>query len=338
MLQRFIGTLLTLLFSASIAAAQIVGTLPFNLQNGTPADAAQVMADYNKIITDVNNNAAKNGVNADITQLLNLGVVPSVVTAAVNSIPVFPIGGTLNFSGFTPPAGFVVGAGQAISRATYSTYLSTATSIQSVTTSSGSPTITGVADITQYAAGQAIEGTGIPGSTTIVSCTGTSCTLSANASASATTNITVFAFGNGDGSTTFNVPDCRGRTIAGRDNMGGSAAGRLTSTYFGSNAGGLGIANGSESQTLTKAQLPVLGLAANVTDPGHTHSLNNATRIITANAATSALSGGASVGETAITANTATTGITVAIPEVGGGTAHRTVQPTLIMNCIVRIQ
>lgn len=35
-------------------------------------------------------------------------------------------------------------------------------------------------------------------------------------------------YGIGDGSTTFNLPDLRGRTIAGVDDMGGSAASRLT--------------------------------------------------------------------------------------------------------------
>lgn len=34
-------------------------------------------------------------------------------------------------------------------------------------------------------------------------------------------------YGVGDGSTTFNLPDARGRTIVGTDNMGGSAANRL---------------------------------------------------------------------------------------------------------------
>lgn len=35
-------------------------------------------------------------------------------------------------------------------------------------------------------------------------------------------------YGIGDGSTTFNLPDLRGRTVAGQDNMGGTAASRLT--------------------------------------------------------------------------------------------------------------
>lgn len=35
-------------------------------------------------------------------------------------------------------------------------------------------------------------------------------------------------YGAGDGSSTFNLPDARGRVSAGKDNMGGTTAGRLT--------------------------------------------------------------------------------------------------------------
>src|SRR5262245_594490 len=41
--------------------------------------------------------------------------------------------------------------------------------------------------------------------------------------------LTSTAFGAGDGSTTFNLPDLRGRIIACMDNVGGAAASRLTS-------------------------------------------------------------------------------------------------------------
>lgn len=50
----------------------IVSALPFTLQNGTTADATQVMADFDQIRNDVNNNAAHNGINADITALTAL--------------------------------------------------------------------------------------------------------------------------------------------------------------------------------------------------------------------------------------------------------------------------
>jgi hypothetical protein len=50
----------------------IIAALPFTLQNGTTADATQVMADFDEIVNDVNANAAHNGVNTDITALTGL--------------------------------------------------------------------------------------------------------------------------------------------------------------------------------------------------------------------------------------------------------------------------
>lgn len=47
-------------------------------------------------------------------------------------------------------------------------------------------------------------------------------------------------YGSGDGSTTFNLPDIRGRVIAGKDNMGGSSANRLTSDIDGDTLGNTG--------------------------------------------------------------------------------------------------
>lgn len=52
------------------------------LTNGTTADGGQVLADLNAVASQVNANAAKNGVNNDITQLLALTSVPANVTAA----------------------------------------------------------------------------------------------------------------------------------------------------------------------------------------------------------------------------------------------------------------
>lgn len=59
-------------------------------------------------------------------------------------------------------------------------------------------------------------------------------------------------FGVGDGSTTFNLPDLRGRFPLGQDDMGGSSANRVTDT----DADTLGGADGDEFVTLTAAQLP----------------------------------------------------------------------------------
>jgi microcystin-dependent protein len=64
--------------------------------------------------------------------------------------------------------------------------------------------------------------------------------------------------GTGDGSTTFNVPDLRGRVIAGKDDMGGSAASRLTSTYYGTSAAALGAVGGGQSHAIAAGEVPSL--------------------------------------------------------------------------------
>ncbi|MBR0948478.1 hypothetical protein ABIF68_007860 [Bradyrhizobium japonicum] len=63
---------------------------------------------------------------------------------------------------------------------------------------------------------------------------------------------------------TIALPDWRGRALAGLDDMGNSAAGRLTASYFGTTATVLGASGGAESQTLTLPQLPT-GIQSNGT-------------------------------------------------------------------------
>ena len=59
------------LFSFS-AQAQIVPSIPYNLTNGSLADATQVMGNFNTIVTDVNANGATSGANTNITSLTGL--------------------------------------------------------------------------------------------------------------------------------------------------------------------------------------------------------------------------------------------------------------------------
>ena len=68
-------------------------------------------------------------------------------------------------------------------------------------------------------------------------------------------------YGVGDGSTTFTLPDMRGRVVAGVDNMGGSAASRLTNTVL-SASNTIGAVGGAETHILTSAQSGV---------PAHSH-------------------------------------------------------------------
>lgn len=55
---------------------------------------------------------------------------------------------------------------------------------------------------------------------------------------------------------TIALPDYRGRAIAGLDDMGNAAAGRLTASYFGTAATVLGAAGGAESKVLVTGNLP----------------------------------------------------------------------------------
>lgn len=143
-------------------------------------------------------------------------------------------------------------------------------------------------------------------------------------------------YNNGDGSTTFGIGDCRGRVRASKDNMGGTGANRLTSTYFGHTTGfaatAIGATGGLESQLLTQAQLPNVTLSATV--PSLT---SNQVSIGQGNLITiTPIGGGGSVkvfdtlaGIGAIT--TPATGITTSA--LGSGAAHEVVQPTIITNC-----
>lgn len=134
------------------------------------------------------------------------------------------------------------------------------------------------------------------------------------------------AYGVGDGSTTFNVPDMKGRIPAGKE----ASASRLTSTHFGGNSTVLGATGGLESHTLTEAQLAAHD--HDITDTGHTHSRSVQTPTSTT---VGTLKYYGSVGSGTSTDDTAsaTTGITV--NNAGGGSAHNNVQPTIIVNYII---
>jgi len=75
--------------------------------------------------------------------------------------------------------------------------------------------------------------------------------------------------------TDFRLPDLRGRTIAGVDNMGGSAASRLSSATISSGADALGRVGGAETHVLTEAQLAShthVQNSHNHTQNEHTHA------------------------------------------------------------------
>lgn len=148
------------------------------------------------------------------------------------------------------------------------------------------------------------------------------------------------AYGSGDGSTTFNLPDCRGRVVAGKDNMGGSDAGRLSSTYFGSVSGQdgstLGHTGGVESHTLTTAQIPQM--SGTGTGSGTTSSVSGSNFAVATGSFQSgnlaSVTGVADSGINALSVTVSSLSVTV---NAGGGVAHPIVQPTIIANKIIRV-
>lgn len=134
------------------------------------------------------------------------------------------------------------------------------------------------------------------------------------------------AAGAGDGSTTFNLPDYRGRIGAGKDDMGGTSAARL-STMSGATLGSVG---GEQTHVLTIPEMPSHSHA--VTDPGHTHTSGSFGGTDTAQAGFSVTIPANGITDST---GTSTTGITIA--STGGGGAHNNIQPTIVCNKIMKV-
>lgn len=261
--------------------------------------------------------------------------------AVVN--PSFPAGFMAYGAALTAPAGWALSYGQDVSRATFATLLSAITTAQSGVRSSGSAIITSLTDTSQLRAGAKVEGTGIPGGTSVLNLlSSTSVTLTANATSSGTSTVTFFPHGNGDGSTTFTMPDCRGTVLAGRGNMGGSDRNILNSTYFGASGTGIGAFGGTQDFAVLQTHLQAgITLATTIAagQGAHNHTVagvSPSTFFIEVGGQneTTTPSGG-SVGKGSMDLGTlpAMSGTT---PLGGSGTHITTVQPTGIENCFIK--
>ncbi|SFV00848.1 phage tail protein [Bradyrhizobium arachidis] len=133
-------------------------------------------------------------------------------------------------------------------------------------------------------------------------------------------------YGAADG-THFTLPDMRGRIPAGVD----GGANRLTSSFFGATAA-LGATGGYESHTLTTAQLASHSHANTLNDLGHVHSgaLNTGAFFGSPGGATNV------AGNATTNTGSSTTGITITNASAGGGGAHNNVQPTIVLNYIIK--
>jgi microcystin-dependent protein len=142
---------------------------------------------------------------------------------------------------------------------------------------------------------------------------------------------------------TIALPDWRGRALAGLDDMGNTAAGVLTSAYFGTAPTALGASGGSQSLTLIQDNLPALPLSisGNVT-------VTTTNQLLSSNAQVTAFSkvDGGGVGFAAFGAGstqvvtfqnstgTVTSGSTA---NMGLGTAQPNVTPTKLATIYVKL-
>lgn len=137
---------------------------------------------------------------------------------------------------------------------------------------------------------------------------------------------------------TIALPDFRGRVVAGMDDMGNSAAGRLTSSYFGATATTLGAVGGSESHTTTIAEMPAHTHANSLNDPGHIHSEAGDSSSGGVSARIVAQAGnGTNSSANGNTTVSALTGITITNASAGSGNAHAIVQPTILTTYYIKL-
>lgn len=163
-----------------------------------------------------------------------------------------------------------------------------------------------------------------------------------------------FPFGQ-DGSGNPKIPDMRGRAPFGLDNMGGSAASRITAGGSGIAGTTIGASGGAETHILTATQMPTH--AHGVTDPGHAHSVYDPSHThsqsgagsdglmgrVTSGGSYTISGGGPANGWTFVGLDYAYTGIGIynaytglSIQDAGGGGAHNNMPPALMTNYILK--
>ena len=365
---------LTCLFFGSQVLAQTASILPLGVtqffdNNGDPLaggkvynyipgtttfkttwqDSAEVTANANPVILDSAGRAKIYGQGAyrQIVRKSNNDLVWDAVTSSTGSGGGSAstgdgdlVGTVKPWAGLTAPNQYAFAYGQELSRTTYSSLLTAVTLSTNVTCTSASNTLSGMSDTSSVNIGAAVEASCVPSGSLVVSKTSSSITLNNPASLTITAVAVIFPFGNGNGTSTFNLPDLRGYVLAGRDNMGGTAAARLTTTYYGANTpDALGATGGSQSTTIAQANLPAATLTTTISagQGSHTHTATTNAPVASAQG-TSGPNNLLVTGTATITVNSATlpqmTGTT---PLGGSGTAISRIQPSITMNYIIKI-
>lgn len=246
------------------------------------------------------------------------------------------VGAIRPYAGFDAPSSkYVFCDGVSYLRATYPAAFAAISMSLTVTKTNGSPVLGGFtsAQTAKLAAGMLVEGTGIPSGALILTTPAggdTSITLDQNATNSTTQNAKIIPFGAAD-TTHFNVPDTRGRVMAGAE-LATNAATRLTATYFGSvpRIGRAGTA--TESGLVLKVNLPSVGTFA-VTDPRTWATASSVWKA----GASGARAAGAEFSATASVDTVTPSGAAPTAAIGGSDTPITKVQPTLVVNHLIRV-
>jgi microcystin-dependent protein len=273
---------------------------------------------------------------------------PSALSAGL--LRAMPVGGVIPYAGSVEPSGWLFCYGQSVSRTTYSALYDAICKLlgdAAITINTpGVVTITGhgltVGDRVRFfttgslPTGLAVEtdyfvSNVVDANQFSVAASFGGASINTTGSQSGTHSVRRFPYGAGS-STTFAVPDLRDRVAAGRGNMGGTAAGRLTNQADGIEGDVLGRTGGLETDTMARSDLPN-DTVSTTTNGNHTHSHSWPADV--------GISGGSGGVRYAFNPSGNTTGAagdhshTFALNGGVAQTAMNNVQPTIMLNYII---
>jgi microcystin-dependent protein len=363
-----------------LRARLIIGAMPNNIQNGQVEDAVIVMANLNWIVNQVNANAQAAGLAALLsvantftsvqsgvaaTSAANFTIASQVQNRVFNTLSstlgtntitgrnatlplsAYAVGQIFSFSPSqknTSSATYAIdGLGSALLKSggqpLVGQELGSATAIVAVASTVGMPVMDLLNSQRLFPAGIILDFAGPTAPDGFVLCDGASYTTAAKPALFAAIGYTW-----GGSGVNFNVPDLRGFVTAGRDDMGGTAAGRITVGVAGFVGTTLGATGGDQRAQLHSHSGTDSGHGHGVTDPGHTHvqingSGYNGSTGHTSNGYVDESNGGNITNMTSnssvsnITVNSGASVITIGNSGAGGS---QNVQPTAIVNKIIK--